>query len=286
MSEHILFHKEEQPKAASKHEGDSLNTALDDFESLFDRHVNMLGKRVSDLEAQLAECIVRMQELNEKLHLDALTGLRSKAALLEELEAIESERKMQYERRERHREKWLFFIDLDGFKAVNDTYGHDVGDTILKAAAAAIRSVFRKDDQDGIFRRGGDEFVIMLKNVSNQTDALHVADRVRSEVKAALSTYTVGELEIRTGVTASIGVVGTSQNNYVKSKLEKLADYAMYCAKGEKILSGDTFSDVKVSSDVFSAGSSVKDRICYMDEDGTIKLFVPNKTATELLDAA
>lgn len=118
----------------------------------------------------------------------------------------------------------LLFLDLNGFKLVNDTYGHDAGDEILVAVANALRATTRAADTIG--RIGGDEFMIVAPNTSSE-DAAILARRIASAIEEVTTTSSLGF-----GCRASIGVAmhtGTASNtagDYVQR-----ADAAMYAAK-------------------------------------------------------
>jgi diguanylate cyclase (GGDEF)-like protein len=116
----------------------------------------------------------------------------------------------------------LCFIDLDGFKGINDTYGHSVGDDLIVSVANRIRMAIR--DGDLAARVGGDEFVVVLDNVSGPAQALAAATRLRD----TLIQNRVGEPGTRCG--ASIGLAVSRPDDTVSSLLNR-ADAAMYRAK-------------------------------------------------------
>jgi diguanylate cyclase (GGDEF)-like protein len=76
----------------------------------------------------------------------------------------------------------VMFIDLDGFKAVNDTLGHDIGDDVLKAVAHKLAAEVRPSDT--VARIGGDEFVILIENPANHKELVHIATRIVLTVQA------------------------------------------------------------------------------------------------------
>ena len=118
----------------------------------------------------------------------------------------------------------LMFVDLDKFKPVNDTFGHAVGDVLLREAARRMRGCIRASDTVG--RIGGDEFVVLLPVVETPNDAIVVAEKLR----AAL----VHPFEIdgrRIGISCSIGIAIAPDDGRDEIELAKNADMAMYAAK-------------------------------------------------------
>lgn len=130
----------------------------------------------------------------------------------------------------------VLFIDLDGFKAVNDTYGHVVGDDVLAEVAERIRGQLRVDDL--VARYGGDEFVALLPSVRQQADAVEVADSLRRAVAAPLLAGDDGLV-----VTVSIGVAVADPGARM-DELMRRADAGMYRAKDA---GGDRVEVVEVS---------------------------------------
>lgn len=118
----------------------------------------------------------------------------------------------------------VLFIDLDRFKAVNDSLGHASGDTLLCVIAERISGCLR--DTDLVARLGGDEFVVVLSDLARADDAVPVAEKL---LDAAMSPIVIGGLEIRT--TASIGVCVFPDDGKDVGTLMKHADTAMYQAK-------------------------------------------------------
>lgn len=121
----------------------------------------------------------------------------------------------------------LLFIDLDKFKAINDTMGHAFGDRLLAAAARRIASLLRPGDE--AVRIGGDEFTIVLKDVEAREDALHVTNRI---VSAMREPFAIDGNVVH--VTASVGASFYPDDGADAETLLKNADIAMYCAKDEQ----------------------------------------------------
>ncbi len=118
----------------------------------------------------------------------------------------------------------VLFIDLDNFKVINDSLGHDAGDHLLQAMAERLRTVVR--DRDMLGRFGGDEFIVMLRDVSGTDDPLDIADRLRREIARPV---VVDGAELF--VTASIGITLADREGVGTTELLRDADAAMYRAK-------------------------------------------------------
>lgn len=118
----------------------------------------------------------------------------------------------------------VVFLDLDGFKAVNDSYGHDVGDELLIIFAVRMKAALRKGDS--LSRIGGDEFVAVLTDLMMADNCAPILDRLLS---ATAKEVCVGEMSIN--VSASIGVTLYPQDNVDADQLMRHADQAMYVAK-------------------------------------------------------
>jgi diguanylate cyclase (GGDEF)-like protein/PAS domain S-box-containing protein len=151
---------------------------------------------------------------------DFLTGLPNPALLTERLtQAIALGRR-------HHKEVALLFLDLDDFKAVNDTYGHLMGDRLLQSVAARLEACVRTTDT--VCRRGGDEFVILLAEIEDPQDAARVAEKV---LAVLLEPHVVEGVTLQTR--ASIGISLCPDDGDDADDLIKNADTAMYQAKAE-----------------------------------------------------
>jgi len=114
----------------------------------------------------------------------------------------------------------VIYLDLDNFKQLNDTRGHDIGDAALRAIARALRSVLRSNDL--LARLGGDEFAMMLPEIGREA-ASEVGRKVFIAVSNALQEFPP--------VTASIGVIGFAKVTWTFSGIMKVADDLMYEVK-------------------------------------------------------
>jgi diguanylate cyclase (GGDEF)-like protein len=175
----------------------------------------------SSIGSQIAQYIVRTQAEDAvkfmAMH-DALTGLPNRLMFNERLaRAIAQAR--------RHgRMLAVLFVDLDRFKIINDTLGHDAGDALLKEAAQRLTNNLRAEDS--VARLGGDEFVILLAEVS---DPLYVGSVSRKLIDTLAAPFTIGGREYC--ITASIGVSAFPADGTDPPTLLKNADIAMYRAK-------------------------------------------------------
>lgn len=173
------------------------------------------------VSTQVAAAIERKRDQARLQYLadhDALTGLANRKHFHERLEA-----QLRHAGRDGDRFA-LLYLDLDGFKQVNDRYGHDAGDRLLREAARRLRGCVRASDL--VARLGGDEFVAMLPGVVDAGHAAAVADAVR----AALQQPFVLDAET-IWVGASIGIVLHPQHGDRREPLLRRADRAMYDAK-------------------------------------------------------
>lgn len=169
-----------------------------------------------DITVQLA-AHARIQHM---AHHDALTGLPNRSLFFDRLSQAITLSKRTSEHIA------LLFLDLDRFKAVNDTYGHAVGDLLLKAVADRLLACVRESDT--VARISGDEFTVTLHQIAERADAANVAEKI---VKALSEPFMLDQNRIQIGVSIGIALYpGDSQN---EQELVKLADAAMYDAKNQ-----------------------------------------------------
>ena len=161
------------------------------------------------------------KELRQLAYSDKLTGLKNREAFYDQLDQL----LIDSERRNITQLKAILFCDLDNFKLVNDTYGHDVGDLVLKEAANRMQKCLRKSDF--VFRLGGDEFTVIIRNLKDELDAGKVAEKIISKISAP---YYFNNKKI-TSITTSIGIVPFTNERFQCDLLVKKADTAMYIAK-------------------------------------------------------
>jgi len=119
----------------------------------------------------------------------------------------------------------VLFIDLDGFKAVNDDHGHDVGDELLRRVAATITGSVR--NVDTVARFAGDEFIVVMSELRSRDDAQRVSENI---LQAIGKPYAIDGRRLR--ISASIGIALARGKQVSVDELIKRADGAMYQAKG------------------------------------------------------
>ncbi|MFO7604044.1 MAG: EAL domain-containing protein [Gammaproteobacteria bacterium] len=156
---------------------------------------------------------------HQALH-DSLTGLANRHLLFDRLQqAIQLARRVD-------QPVALYILDLDRFKEINDTLGHQVGDGLLTEVGARLSQTLR--DSDTVARLGGDEFAILIENCS-EAKAIHIARKILSAFE---QTYQVDNLHLYLGV--SIGIAFYPEHDYNAQGLIQHADIAMYTAKRNK----------------------------------------------------
>jgi diguanylate cyclase (GGDEF)-like protein len=176
-----------------------------------------LAEEVHRLELELAAARSRMAALEARAEIDPLTDLVNRRGLERELK-----RALAYVKRY-GTSAVLVYVDLDGFKSVNDRHGHAAGDAVLKAVAMVLARQVRASDL--VARLGGDEFVVLLWNVP-EADA---AAKARS-LEVAVGRMTVPQGDVTLAVGASAGVAMLLPLDTAASVLER-ADRAMYIRK-------------------------------------------------------
>jgi diguanylate cyclase (GGDEF)-like protein len=177
------------------------------------------------LVAALADASRNGAEANHLANHDALTGLPNRLMLLRRLQdsiADAFRRQTQLS---------LMFIDLDGFKIINDRFGHEMGDKLLTVVASRISSCVRADDL--ACRYGGDEFVVMLSNVGNASIAVAIAEEIRARIEGR---YSIDGHEVH--VSASVGLANFPADGAYPAALLSSADASMYRGKASRSREG------------------------------------------------
>ena len=169
-------------------------------------------------ETTAENAIITLDEVTRSGQRDALTDIPNRALMLDRLEsAIATAR--------RHRTRIaVLFLDLNDFKAINDTLGHSVGDEVLKLVARRLQSIVR--DSDTVSRYGGDEFLVLLPEVTQESDAAVVATKILAALAAPSQ---VGDHVLH--LSASVGISIYPEDGADTQTLIKRADAAMYSSK-------------------------------------------------------
>jgi diguanylate cyclase (GGDEF)-like protein/PAS domain S-box-containing protein len=180
--------------------------------------VTALKRAQEDLRFAAVQLQHDARRLEFLAHHDTLTGLPNRAMFADRArEAVAHAR--------RHDKTAAFlFLDMDNFKQVNDSLGHEVGDGLLKVMASRLRASVRGDDF--VARIGGDEFCVLLQDIAEPHEAAAVAQKLLAELSKPCQ---VGEHEVSSG--ASIGIACVPQDGDEVGTLLRFADHAMYRAK-------------------------------------------------------
>ena len=181
-----------------------------------------LGGVVVDLRATLRQRRALEDELERRTLTDPLTGLANRVLFHDRLEHVLAQRDGTAA---------VLFIDLDDFKTVNDAYGHDAGDTVLRSVAEDIRRSVRPGDTAA--RLGGDEFAVLIEDGVDAYRAGLVAERVLSAIQTPTPILTGSEASRDYSIGASIGISLGNHDNTSAQQLMREADIAMYVAKGQ-----------------------------------------------------
>jgi diguanylate cyclase (GGDEF)-like protein len=174
---------------------------------------------LAEVRDDLSKAQVKTEEAQQIALQDALTGLPNRVLFEKGLDHGLSQAK---------RHGWglaVLFIDIDKFKSINDSYGHDLGDQVLLMVANRLKSFVR--DEDIVSRWGGDEFVCLLLEVKQESDVTHLAEKMINRIAEACQFN-----GIVLSIIASIGIAIYPADGDTPEILFKNADTAMYKAKG------------------------------------------------------
>lgn len=208
--------------------------AADDLEQVNTDLATEVSERIG-LEAEIADMKIDLAEVREDLSKsraneeetrqmafkDPLTGLPNRTLF---------EERFDHGLIQAKRHNWklgVMFIDIDDFKSINDSYGHDLGDNVLCMVANRLQALVRSEDT--VSRWGGDEFVCLLLNIQQENDMAHLAEKMVCRIA---ETCAFGETVL--SIRASIGVTIYPEDGETADVLFKNADAAMYKAKGTK----------------------------------------------------
>jgi diguanylate cyclase (GGDEF)-like protein/PAS domain S-box-containing protein len=196
---------------------DGYEAAIEDSAApIHDRNGQVTGAVIVFHDVSMARTMIL--EMSHMAQHDILTDLPNRSLLSDRLtQAISMARR-------NHHQLAVLFLDLDGFKRINDSLGHAIGDKLLQSVAERLTAGVRKSDT--VSRQGGDEFVILLPEVAHAADAAVSAAKIIAELQNPIA---IGEHSLR--VTVSIGISTFPDNGEDAETLIKNADTAMYHAK-------------------------------------------------------
>ncbi|MCC7103573.1 MAG: EAL domain-containing protein [Chloroflexi bacterium] len=179
------------------------------------QELNHLGGSVNTLAERLEE---QLSELAHRAYYDSLTNLPNRSLFMERLSHALT-------RTARHAVSVaVIFLDLDNFKVVNDSLGHQVGDELLAAVAQRLTSHVRSEDT--VARFGGDEFTLMAEDVADEQETVNLAIRIQEALR---SPFTLQGYQVF--VTTSLGIAISSPDHDTPDELLRAADLALYRAK-------------------------------------------------------
>ena len=187
--------------------------------------VNVVTFTVAGIFLNIVANAIRIREfvLTRKINIqkdtDDMTGLKNKGALTRKINKFLAD--------ESSDKAIMFMLDIDRFKTINDTYGHDIGDSVIIQLGKFLSSKFPKTEIVGRF--GGDEFIIFIKNTDDKEEALKLADEI---VTGASENVKMPAENEKVSISIGIAIYNGIENNY--SELFKKADLALYKAKADR----------------------------------------------------
>ncbi|MCF6340233.1 MAG: GGDEF domain-containing protein [Sulfurimonas sp.] len=190
-------------------------------------HVQTKGKvrkkqrglaKITAVTMDISSDVKNKQKIKQLAYYDSLTGLANRSLLKDRLS-----KSIQLASRNKNKLA-IIFLDLDYFKLINDNYGHAVGDSLLIYFSNLLKKEVR--EADTVSRFGGDEFVILLPNIKNIKDAIHIAEKIQNKLQ---KKHIINSHELK--ITASMGISIFPNHSKNAEDLIKYADIAMYEAK-------------------------------------------------------
>ena len=188
------------------------NRWLKDEIDIIDNSEMEVSLQLENMQSQIE---THNEELQQLVFFDTLTGLANRRALLDETQKCLSKKNAEFA---------LLFLDLDNFKRINDSLGHQAGDELLKIVGKRLNSCVRSSDM--VARLGGDEFCILVRKLRNKNDGCIVATNVLNILKNPVRLQTTEVI-----ISASIGIVISPEDGETTEDLLQNADLAMYKAK-------------------------------------------------------
>ncbi|OGH78762.1 MAG: hypothetical protein A2469_02760 [Candidatus Magasanikbacteria bacterium RIFOXYC2_FULL_40_16] len=228
---------------------------------------NLRYKYKEDLESTFESLSLEDRIIeNIKSGYDSLTGIPNRITLIKDIEKkIEDEKKADTseieDKREKRKEGKFSFImiDVDKFKSINDTYGHDGGDYVLREICKVLKQSLRSEDTAG--RWGGEEIAVIASNTNGSGP--EAAERIREIIKNHEFVYNGKKID----VTISAGVAPYNENIEV---MKQKSDVALYAAKGAfeaEVLKGQDISEEQ-------KGEKTRNQVWYFDDEGKLKKYI------------
>ncbi|MDP1863721.1 MAG: GGDEF domain-containing protein [Thiobacillus sp.] len=217
LIEHLPLEEIQHALDQSTDVEDKVQECADDLHQVNRNLVKEITAR-KKLEKRLDAKAVEDEKNRYLAYHDTATGLANRTLFNDRIEQalVQSER---------HGRKFaVLFIDLDRFKAINDTFGHAMGDKVLQMVATKLQACVRQEDT--VSRIGGDEFLCLLIEVNNEADVAHIAEAI---IRAISEIEELDETRLK--VTASIGISIYPGDGTTAEVLIKNADSSMYRAK-------------------------------------------------------
>jgi len=202
------------------------------------------------------------KQLSQYANYDILTGLANRTLFMDRLKHLLNQRI------EPNKYSAILFIDLDHFKNINDTFGHSIGDKVLKLVSQKLKSTVRKGDT--VSRHGGDEFAILLENIKSPLDAAKIAQNILDILKQPLLIN-----EHHFHITTSIGITIAPTDSTNAETLLKYADIAMYKSKNNgrdsyafytQDLSEQAEERIQLEEDLYSAIKNKEFKLYYQSQ--------------------
>ncbi len=217
LVEHLSLEEIQGALTQSEEIEDKVQECAEDLHSVNTALAEEIDER-KKLEQKLRDSKVQEEKNRYLAYHDVTTGLANRALFNDRLDHALAQA-------ERH--AWslaVMFIDLDKFKSINDTYGHDIGDKVLQIVAARLQTCVR--DEDTVSRVGGDEFLCLLMEVNEDANVANIAESMIGKISEACELN-----DVKLIVKPSIGIAIYPRDGTTAEVLLKNADAAMYKAK-------------------------------------------------------
>jgi diguanylate cyclase (GGDEF)-like protein len=182
------------------------------------RQLDLALKKIGKLDQDVAQLTQAVALERQYAYYDALTALPNRRLLMDRFNQAVARGSRQ------HKQMALLFLDLNGFKSINDLHGHEIGDELLKQVANRLVSCTRTSDT--VCRYGGDEFVILLAEIAGQESAVAAAAKIRARIA---KPYTLAGKTVR--LTTSVGLAVYPIDGARYADLIGRSDFAMYFDK-------------------------------------------------------